>query len=246
MDFGEAHSSSRLANVASGALDKDQTVTYSEMLEHSFYQIINVIQALLLHHGLAWVRNMTAKSEAVVSATRLGMFLVACSPWLLRPHFTVNSFSANYTRTGRDPRAFTSILYRVKKWQYVFYKHFLLHGLNASCTLIHWDLGESLSSAHFFGVYWIGLNTAYVLEFFLQSLVKRGYLSQTAMLAWNMILMGITTLAALQVLWKHVHWPSAVFSLAMNFCNRGREMTNCFAVAVFALAWRYLCVHDAT
>ena len=36
-DFKEAHA--RVKNLASGTLDKDQTVTFEEMIEHSFYQV---------------------------------------------------------------------------------------------------------------------------------------------------------------------------------------------------------------
>jgi len=36
-DFRKAHA--RVKNVASGTLDDDQTVTFSEMVEHSFYQV---------------------------------------------------------------------------------------------------------------------------------------------------------------------------------------------------------------
>lgn len=42
-DFRAAHS--RVRNVASGALDDDATVTFSEMIEHSFYQGQNLVQA---------------------------------------------------------------------------------------------------------------------------------------------------------------------------------------------------------
>ena len=33
------------------------------------------------------------------------------------------------------PWALTSVLYRLKKYQYIFYKHFLLHGLNVSAAV---------------------------------------------------------------------------------------------------------------
>mmetsp|Transcript_11125 Transcript_11125/g.13902 ORF Transcript_11125/g.13902 Transcript_11125/m.13902 type:complete len:197 (-) Transcript_11125:2030-2620(-) len=36
-------------NVASGILEKDSTVSHSEMVEHSFYQILNLVQSLYLH-----------------------------------------------------------------------------------------------------------------------------------------------------------------------------------------------------
>lgn len=40
-------------------------------------------------------------------------------------------------------------------------------------------------------LYWLCLNTAYVFEFYMQSLVKRGYLSQGAMLVCQQVLMGV-------------------------------------------------------
>ena len=41
-DFGPAHG--RVRNVASGALDEKATVTSSEMIEHAFYQLLNLAQ----------------------------------------------------------------------------------------------------------------------------------------------------------------------------------------------------------
>ena len=40
--------SARLRNRASGALDDDQTVTKEEIVEHLFYQILNLTQAVFL------------------------------------------------------------------------------------------------------------------------------------------------------------------------------------------------------
>ena len=48
-DFKGAHDERRVRNIASGALDEDQTVTREEMLEHAFYQLLNLAQALFLH-----------------------------------------------------------------------------------------------------------------------------------------------------------------------------------------------------
>ena len=36
-------------NKASGVLDREATVTYNEMIEHVFYQILNLVQILFLH-----------------------------------------------------------------------------------------------------------------------------------------------------------------------------------------------------
>jgi hypothetical protein len=57
---------------------------------------------------------------------------LATLPWLLRSRFPVHSFSDNYTKHHRPV---TSFLYRLKKWQYVLYKHMLLHGLNVSVAV---------------------------------------------------------------------------------------------------------------
>jgi hypothetical protein len=268
-DFKEAHR--RVVNVASGALDQDQTVSYSEMLEHSFYQGVNVFQALYVHGLLPPMLGSSSSgpSGSLVAGGgvmwhRAVAFLLASSPWIVRPLFPINSFSANYSNSNstsistgtkkklddhvmRDPASVTSIMYRVKKWQYVFYKHALLHGLNASLVLyggtrtvvgVDAEAWSDLGSQPSFAVYWTGLNAAYVLEFFLQSLVKRGHLSQTCMLVWNQALMAVTTVAAVQVLVQHVLWAAALVSVGLNFGNRGSEVVNILLLLVFVVMWR--------
>lgn len=59
-------------------------------------------------------------------------------------------------------------MYRLKKYQYLLYKHFLLHGLNISVAIS----GEAIAATPPFRLYWLSLNAAYVLEFFLQTLVR--------------------------------------------------------------------------
>ena len=44
-----------------------------------------------------------------------------------------------------------------------------------------------------FRLYWLGLNAAYVMEFFLQTLVKRRYITQGRMLRMNQFLMLVST-----------------------------------------------------
>ena len=109
---------------------------------------------------------------------------------------------------GTNPWSLEAILYRFKKYQYLFYKHVLLHGLNITIALVvlnqtathpqtqdedgyihgaygtHGD-GDTrgdeaslrvarvltttvLTSEGYFSLYWLALNTAYVMEFFLQ------------------------------------------------------------------------------
>ena len=76
------------------------------------------------------------------------------------------------------------------------YKHALLHGLNASIACS----GAAIAEERSFRLYWCCLNTAYVFEFFMQTLVKRQYMSQTWMLVLQNVLMLVSTVAALQVL----------------------------------------------
>ena len=131
-DFKGAHDERRVRNIASGALDEDQTVTREEMLEHAFYQLLNLAQALFLH---ASVRFRAPSSSRAAAATRAMALAAVTAPWLLRDAFPVNRFSHNYTRPGRDPRGVTSRMYRAKKWQYVALKHALQHGLNVSVAV---------------------------------------------------------------------------------------------------------------
>ena len=110
------------------------------------------------------------------------------------------------------------MLYRMKKYQYVFYKHFMLHGLNVGVAIDGFDglrkprtggtpIGRiSLVDATPFRLYWLGLNAAYVMEFFLQTLVKRNYITQGRMLRMNQFLMLVSTTAALAVL-RHCSVP---------------------------------------
>eukprot|EP00928_Gymnodinium_smaydae_P066208 TRINITY_DN49250_c0_g1_i1.p1 TRINITY_DN49250_c0_g1~~TRINITY_DN49250_c0_g1_i1.p1 ORF type:complete len:176 (+),score=17.39 TRINITY_DN49250_c0_g1_i1:83-610(+) len=75
-----------VTNQASGVLDEDATVTYSEMIEHSCYQMLNLVQICFLHSfGL----DMSPTKRAM-------LLLCATCPWCLRSYFPVNSFSANY------------------------------------------------------------------------------------------------------------------------------------------------------
>jgi len=140
-DFRRAHE--RVRNVASGALDDKATVTFSEMLEHSFYQKLNLVQIGYLH-ALRYVpaSNLIA---------RAGLAVAAVLPWLLRGWYPVNKFSDNYTKAGTDPASLLGILYRVKKYQYLFYKHMLLHGLNASAPFAP----GSLATTNYFRLYWV-------------------------------------------------------------------------------------------
>eukprot|EP00041_Stephanoeca_diplocostata_P017143 m.341117 g.341117 ORF g.341117 m.341117 type:complete len:308 (-) comp20606_c0_seq3:389-1312(-) len=212
-DFAVAHA--KVRNPASGALEQDKTVSVSEMQEHVFYQGLNLIQILYLH----W----SAKREGSRAAYKsyCALFLVS-SPWLFRKHFPVNSFSRNYANKTPTP---TGIMYRLKKYQYLLYKHVLLHGLNISVVLSTNPSITQVVADPRFRLYWIGLNTAYVMEFFLQTLVKRKYMAQSTMLGLNQLLMVVSTAAALDIVLR-VNMIAAITSLALNFINRGHDVIN--------------------
>ena len=143
---------------------------------------------------------------------------------------SVNSFSRNYKSGMPD---IESVLYRVKKWQYVLYKTVLLHGLNVSLAVRPVNLPETLE----WRMYWTLLSVcAYVLEFFLQTLVKRKYIKQGTMLLMNQALMVISTVAVLPILRSAVLPTAALVALTLNFFNRKREMVN---VAIACVATVY-------
>lgn len=236
--FGATNdASAKTRTVASGPLDETAVVTASEMLEHAFYQGLNLAQIAYLH---ACDADALARSRGA----RAALALLATSPWLLRGRFPVNSFSANWraadARGGeggrgraRDAWSLTAVLYRLKKWQYVLYKHALLHGLNASVAARG---ARGLASSPAFRLYWVALNAAYTHEFFLQTLVRRGVITQARMLRLNQALMVVSTAAALQVLARAVVPAVAALSLVLNFTRRHRELTNTAAVVALALA----------
>ena len=223
-DFGPSHR--HVSNDASGVLDEHATVTVEEMLEHCFYQGLNLVQVLYLHLAPLFVPRL-----------RVCMALGATAPWLGRRYFPVNSFSANYSRPDVGGRTrLIRTLYRLKKYQYIFYKHFLLHGLNASIAVASFSRSGDLVSRPYFRIYWVCLNTAYVCEFFMQTLVKRAYISQRWMLILQQLLMFASTVAALRVL-EVVRLLPALISLGLNFQRRGREVSN---MAIVLLAARIL------
>ena len=248
-DFKHAHEEDRVRNKASGPLDPDQTVTFEEMLEHSFYQALNLCQVAFLHLVARVDERDRALGRRHMSlgslAPRLTLLSAVTVPWVFRGAFPTNRFSDNYdAKKGRDPWGVTSVLYRMKKYQYVFYKHFMLHGLNVGVAIDGFDglrkprtggtpIGRiSLVNATPFRLYWLGLNAAYVMEFFLQTLVKRNYITQGRMLRMNQFLMLVSTTAALAVL-RHCSVLGSIVSLAVNFTRLSGE---CGGVALAAAA----------
>ena len=239
-DFGIPRA--RLRNRASGPLDDDQTVTREEIVEHLFYQVLNVTQMVFLR--LAPIVAATHGRSGACASLAL-----ATAPWLFRSAFPVNRFSANYRRreplvrvadagnalpersAGRataDSPVRVRRLYRLKKAQYVFLKHVLQHGLNAGVVVAATRASSSPSSPSsladtlFFRAYWLTLNTAFVMEFFMQTLVKKNKLSQRTMLRANKTLMFTSSLAAAFVVAK-ASLVAAATSCALNVLSPARE-----------------------
>lgn len=225
-DFQKAHS--HVKNVASGTLEKEATVTYSEMIEHSFYQILNLLQIIYIH-------SLVYLDEYPLLVRLLAGYLASCF-WFFRDSFPVNKFSDNYTK-GQNVYSLISVLYRTKKYQYVFYKHFLLHGLIISLAA-HGGYGHQIHHIFFnkyiFRLYWLSLNTSYVMEFFLQTLVKKGYMAQEMLIILQFLLMGVSSVAAVMILWQYCDIRLGFLSLALNFTNRKREMVNIALVVLGA------------
>ena len=238
-DFGRLHSRVRdeMSDAkSSGVLHETKTVATSEMKEHLFYQRLNLVQILYLHFCDAWEEDdglcIVAKATGLALATTLG--------WASRKRYPVNSFSKNYSGgggKGENGGTFDSLenfLYRAKKWQYVFYKTCLLHGLNVSAAI---GFGRSRSdrsstSGTFFQLYWLCLNASYVMEFFLQTLVKKKYGAQSNVLFMNQFLMLVSSFSALPIVMNRVHPIAFLAAFALNFLNRKKELTNvCLAFA---------------
>eukprot|EP00047_Mylnosiga_fluctuans_P008551 m.259168 g.259168 ORF g.259168 m.259168 type:complete len:388 (-) comp22207_c0_seq1:229-1392(-) len=235
-------------NVASGTLDEHATVTHGEMIEHSFYQGLNLVQVIFIHAmalvplsadgddhaGYDRIRRENTFYHSTIHyhnlLPRLALLLAATAPWLLRDRFPINRFSDNYTKIDPKSTALVRLLYRIKKYQYVFYKHFLLHGLNITIALT----GLALGSTRFFRLYWLLLNISYVMEFFLQTLVKKKFMAQSQLLWLQKVLMTAATLGTLPIL-ARTNAGVALGSLAANFANRRHDLANTALVCALAL-----------
>ena len=217
-------------NVASGTLDKHATVTYGEMIEHSFYQALNLLQIIYIH-SFSFLSNFNSEirhqNNILPVYLRILLLFIVTLPWYFRDRFPINKFSDNYTKIDPKSSALIRLLYRIKKYQYVFYKHFLLHGLNISICVS----GESLGSIYSFRLYWLLLNFSYVMEFFLQTLVKKNYLNQNNMLILQKILMTASSIAAIVIL-KGVNIFLCFSSLAFNFMNRKHDLFNTMFITI--------------
>ena len=202
----------------SGTLSQGAIVTQNEMMEHFYYQALNLVQALYLH-------LLTRRSYSM--AQRYVALALATAPWLVRTRFPVHPFSQNWVLESHQGRL-EILLYRIKKSQYLFYKHFLLHGMNLTAFL-HPDFTNCRNSWRLF---WDCLNASYVLEFFLQSLVKRKALEQSTMLFMNRWLMFVSTLAACLVLWDFpIPWICCGISLVWNWVHRHHDFSHTLVLA---------------
>jgi len=236
----------------SGTLSVKAMVTYNEMIEHAFYQFVNVWQALYLHFSTvllpAWIpenhsQQQQHQQQRYYDATNIclrgfALFLVT-APWWVRRQFPVHSFSANWIQTPSNKRSMMeTLMYRMKKLQYLFYKHVILHGLNLTIFLqsTWWQRQRYLIATKEWRVFWLCLNTSYVMEFFLQSLVRRRVISQTIMLILNRYLMVVSSFAAIQAVFNIVRWDLCVLSLLLNIFHRHHDVTNTMILAFVAMS----------
>ena len=215
----------------SGTLSPHAMVTQAEMIEHAFYQFLNVWQALYLHF-LALTLAGPPRQARIMGRQGAALFLVT-APWLVRRRFPVHSFRHNWDLTPKEKRSdLETILYRLKKGQYLFYKHVVLHGINISVCI---EPSTTLVYTKEWRLFWLCLNASYVMEFFLQSLVKRGVLQQSTMLTLNRLLMAVSSLAALSSVLFVVRWELCALSLVLNILNRHCDVMNTMLIAAFGL-----------
>ena len=81
--------------------------------------------------------------------------------------------------------------------------------------------------------------TSYVMEFFLQRILKRGVLSQHRMMMMNGLLMASSSLAAVKAVFGRVRVETALVSLLLNFTNRHHDILNVMATGcIIAMADR--------
>ncbi|KAL7464411.1 hypothetical protein ACHAXS_004754 [Conticribra weissflogii] len=243
----------------SGTLSNSAIVTQSEMIEHSFYQGLNLWQAMFLHL-VTWAGPEDLRHS---TTGKLLSMLMVTLPWGVRKMFPVNSFSANWTIQTKEKsdkqdttksakvRVGTVIgtkelkivnrMYQIKKWQYIFYKHVILHGLNISVAFPHEEFVASLQHndetalplTSKWRIFWLCLNASYVMEFFMQTLVKRRVLSQQMMMSLQWILMISSSLAAIDAVLNRVRYGVAITSLAMNFSMKNQDIINTMSISAF-------------
>jgi hypothetical protein len=254
--------------VQSGTLHKTAIVTQAEMIEHSFYQALNLLQATYLHALSYFASNARAGTISSTNSIVLpGLFLLwlVTSPWYFRSHLPVHSFSHNWKLArkqqelkqskypGRDATNSTSrasgtkhtigtddndqlevLLYRIKKAQYLFYKHGVLHGVNLT-VILDVDALKEIPYQSSWRTFWILLNASYVMEFFMQTMVKRNVIDQSTMLWFQRFLMAAASLGAMVVL-KYVPIWIFLLSLVLNFVHRHHDVVNTMGIAILGLS----------
>lgn len=209
----------------SGTLAQKAIVTQSEMIEHSFYQGLNLAQAIYLHSMGYYLY------DSCYSIRLVALWLVTL-PWYFRSRFPVHSFSNNWKQSQQWNMEI--LLYQIKKWQYVFYKHAVFHGINISVAL-QGNHSSMIVTTTSWRIFWLALNTSYVMEFFLQSLVKRCIIQQYHMLWLQRLLMTASSLAAVVAVMPHLHFGICVGSVFLNFWNRHYDLFNTMFLAVLAM-----------
>jgi hypothetical protein len=267
-------------NVASGTLDEHATVTFNEMIEHAFYQLLNLFQAMYLHL-MVIVTDQFLQQKAqnggvppplsyYYSTIHVGLLVFVTSLWTIRSYFPVNKFSDNYTKVDAKSTSFIRLLYHIKKYQYIFYKHFILHGLNIAVAYRYHQMIHSSSSENYngivngkldtldnpttflpssvnvdlitflntkyFHIFWLCLNLSYVMEFFLQTLVKKSYLKQQRMLFLQQVLMLASSVVAIHLL-RYIPVLISIMSMIGNFLHRKYDFLN--TMIIFALCLIY-------
>jgi len=258
----------------SGTLSETAMVTQAEMLEHLFYQCLNLCQALYLHvtayYNDYYYRKQQKQQVPVVLLweTRWLALFLATAPWLVRHRFPVHSFSQNWknqkklefstqedshpdTQQHQQQEEIALLLYKIKKAQYLFYKHVILHGVNLTVFLAaavdddnnYRSQPQQLVRTPAWRVFWICLNASYVMEFFLQSLVRRRVMAQSTMLTLNRLLMAVSSVAAVQSVVRlgrrpgpfAVRWDLCLASLALNWVQRKHDVVHTMLIATVAM-----------
>ena len=149
-DFGAAHDETRFVkNKASGTLEDHATVTRGEMWEHSFFELLLLCQIVYIHAVCA----LTRADPDDVALRALALLLVT-GPWHFRYLVPVNSFSKNFA-DKESAWTLIGVMYRLKKWQFVAYKHVLCHGLNITLALRG---SEGLAQDPSFRFYWMAVS----------------------------------------------------------------------------------------
>ena len=230
----------------SGTLHSKAVVTQSEMMEHSFYQGLNLWQAIYLHAMHRIQLQLVPMRAAEASNSwyfRIGLLWLVTTPWFFRKFWPVHNFSNNWkvfqrdTKFGEEDDSVEILLYRIKKAQYLFYKHVILHGVNITMVT---NSHSGIPYSKPWRIFWILLNTSYVMEFFLQSLVKRRFLSQSTMLWLQRWLMMASSGGAMVVV-KDQNIVACFLSLALNFLHRHHDLINTMTIAslllTYKLAW---------